>query len=307
MYGCIANELIADDFLINREDAYYPERLTTLPIAQQLNTTSSSMNSFAETRTMISTSPFSCERVRTNENTNHHQSNKAREPLNNTPMRNNADAGFCTGKIQSLRTRSYPESPRHKSSLMKLSSQNSSSLTSLLQEKAKTRVGLRNPPHMIYRALQEHKLKMVNALNDTQNSNQAGYFHQLRQQLHSIEEELKKILAEDQQQPDATCAAEEGPQRAAPRRRNSIGRCTNIAHEIESIRHALLYDLTPQQQQQQEQQQRQQRRRRNRKHSFPVPLSIPEGEEEHCLWSSCPSLVYEPEPRDLPPKLPTRR
>ncbi|GAX29024.1 hypothetical protein FisN_7Hu384 [Fistulifera solaris] len=221
-------------------------------------------------------------------------------------MRNSAE--FCTGKIQSLRTRSYPESPRHKASLMKLSSQNSSSLTSLLQEKAKTRVGLRNPPHIIYRALQEHKLKMANVLNDTQNSNQAEHLQQLRQQLHSIEEELKRMLAEDQEQfqSDRASAAEEGPQRVAPRRRNSIGRCTNIAHEIESIRHALSYDYTPQQQQQ-EHQQRQQRRRRNRKHTFPVPLSIPEGEEEHCLWSSCPSLEYEPEPRDLPPKLPTRR
>lgn len=208
--------------------------------------------------TMIAASPFSCDN-RNTRNAHHPHS-----------TRNESPEGFLAGRVQSLRTRSYPESK------VKLSSgkNHPSLLFKETKERGVTKIGLRNPPHLIYQALQEHKLKIMN--NE--------HFHPIRQQLQSIEQEIKKLLADERQ----------------VRRRNSISRSTNIAREIETIDN-MEHEIMPKRK-------RNHHRRKVHKHtaSFPVPLSIPEGEEEH-LWSSCPSLVYEPEPRDLPPKLPTRR
>lgn len=180
---------------------------------------------------------------------------------------------------------------------------------SLLEKSTtKTRIGLRNPPHLIYKALQEHKQKMSTVLshNNTNLNSKSEHFHKLRQQLESIEEEIKKLLAQDEESssPPQQQAATRDKRQEIPKRRNSIGRSTNIAREIQTLS---TNDFIPIHNKQQQERNKRRHRRKVTAASFPVPLSIPEGEEEHCLWSSCPSLMYEPEPRDLPPKLPTRR
>lgn len=247
----------------------------------------------------------------------------AASPFDNRNLRNahhphKASAASHENKIQSsLRSaRSFPD----QRSLFKqqISLRTLNERVMMKKQGAVTKIGLRNPPQLIYQALQQHRRRMnemiLNTAQDTSNNDdKMEYVQRLRQQLQSIELEIKKLL----EPPDETIviptAATRDERPAAVtlmKRRNSISRSMNIAQEIQiqtaasSSTHNAQWP--PIRMNNHSNTTRIRRGNTVHKPTFPVPLSIPE-EEIESLWSSCPSLQYEPEPRDLPPKLPIRR